>query len=56
MNHLKPMPLGVRLEIGDGLKQIKGRKVLVETTVPADGVATATAGVVAAQTPDRFGT
>ena len=38
------------------MKEIKGRKVIVETTVLAGGMATARGEVVAVQMPESFGT
>lgn len=55
VNYLKPTPLGVTLELRGRVKEIKGRKVVVETTVLANGVATASGEVVAVQMPDSFG-
>jgi acyl-coenzyme A thioesterase PaaI-like protein len=55
VNYLKPTPLGVELELRGTIKEIKGRKVVVETTVLAGGVATATGTVVAVQMPENFG-
>lgn len=55
VNYLKPTPLGGELEIRGRVKEIKGRKVVVESTVYADGVATATGEVVAVQMPESFG-
>ena len=55
VNYLKPTPLGVELELRGTIKEIKGRKVIVETTVLAGGVATATGTVVAIQMPENFG-
>ncbi|HEY8973985.1 MAG TPA: PaaI family thioesterase [Burkholderiaceae bacterium] len=55
VSYLKPTPLGVELELRGTIKEIKGRKVIVETTVLAGGVATATGTVVAVQMPDNFG-
>ncbi|QDZ27894.1 PaaI family thioesterase [Noviherbaspirillum sp. UKPF54] len=55
VNYLKPTPLSGELEIRGRVKEIKGRKVVVETTVFADGVATASGEVVAVQMPDSFG-
>jgi acyl-coenzyme A thioesterase PaaI-like protein len=52
VNYLKPTPLGVTLEIRGKVKEIKGRKVVVETTVLAN--ATATGEVVAVQMRDSF--
>lgn len=55
VSYLKPTPLGVTLEIRGRVKEIKGRRVVVETTVLANGIATATGEVVAVQMPDNFG-
>ena len=54
VDFLKPTPL-VELEIRGTVKEIKGRKVVVITTVFANGVATARGELVAVQMPDRFG-
>jgi acyl-coenzyme A thioesterase PaaI-like protein len=54
VNYLKPTPLGPELEIRGKVKEIKGRKVVVEATLYADGVATARGEVVALQMPDSF--
>ncbi len=51
---LKPTPLGPELEIRGKIKEIKGRKVVVEATVFAEGVATAKGEIVALQMPDTF--
>lgn len=56
VKYLKPTPLGVTLEIRGRVKEIKGRKVVIESTVYAEGVATASGEVVALQMPDDFGT
>jgi len=42
------------LEIRGRVKEIKGRKVVVETTVYANGEATARGEVVALQMPESF--
>ena len=52
---LKPTPLTDWIEIRGRVKEIKGRKVVVESTVLVDGVATASGEVVALQMPDSFG-
>lgn len=54
VNYLKPTPLAP-LEIRGRVKEIKGRKVVVESTVYAGGIATATGEVVAVQMPENFG-
>ena len=55
VDFLKPTPLGGELEIRGRVKEIKGRKVIVESTVYAAGVATARGEVVAVQMPPDFG-
>lgn len=55
VSYLKPTPLGRELEIRGRVKEIKGRKVVVESTVLVDGVATARGEVVAVQMPENFG-
>lgn len=55
VKYLKPTPLSVTLEIRGRVKEIKGRKVVIESTVYAEGVATASGEVVALQMPDDFG-
>lgn len=55
VDYLKPTRLGGELEIRGRVKEIKGRKVVVTSTVFADGVATARGEVVAVQMPEDFG-
>jgi len=55
VSYLKPTPLGRELEIRGRVREIKGRKVLVDSTLFADGVACARGEVVAVQMPDNFG-
>ena len=55
VDYLKPTPLTDMMEIRGRVKEIKGRKVIVETTVLVGGVATARGEVVAVQMPDSFG-
>ncbi len=55
VDYLKPTPLSGPLEIRGRVKEIKGRKVIVTTTVQAGGVATAQGEVVAMQMPENFG-
>lgn len=54
VDYLKPTPLGVPLEIRGRAKEVKGRKVVVESTLFANGVATAKSELVAVQMPDTF--
>jgi len=55
VDYLKPTPISGILEIRGRVKEIKGRKVVIETTVFAAGVATAKGEVVAIQIPANFG-
>lgn len=55
VDYLKPTPQAGELELRGRVKEIKGRKVVVETTVLAGGVATARGEVVAVQMPEGFG-
>ena len=52
VDFLKPTPLGPELEIRGRIVEIKGRKVVVEETLSADGVVTATGHVVAVRMRD----
>ena len=54
VDYLRPTPLGGELEIRGRVKEIKGRRVIVEATVSAGGVTTARGEVVAVQMPDSF--
>jgi acyl-coenzyme A thioesterase PaaI-like protein len=55
VDYLKPTPIGGPIEIRGRVKEIKGRKVIVETSVLAGGVTTARGEVVAVQMPESFG-
>lgn len=55
VSYLKPTPLGPQLELRGRVREIKGRKVVVDITVLADGVATARGEVIALQMPENFG-
>lgn len=55
VSYLKPTPLGPELELRGVVKEIKGRKVVVEATVTAEGVVTARGEIVALQMPENFG-
>ncbi len=55
VSYLKPTPIDGELVIRGTVKEIKGRKVIVETAVLVDGIATARGTVVAVQMPEDFG-
>lgn len=54
VDYLKPTPMGVELILRGAVKEIRGRKVVVETTLYANGLATARGQVVAVQMPESF--
>ncbi len=54
VNYLKPTPIGVELEVRGRIKSIKGRKVLVEASVYANGLETVKGEILAVQMPDSF--
>lgn len=54
ISYLKPKPLGPVLEIRGRLKEIKGREVVLEATVYAEGIATARSEVVALKKLESF--
>lgn len=55
VDYKKPTPLAACIELRGQIKEIKGRKVIVQTTVLVNGVVTALGEVVAVQMPDSFG-
>ncbi len=54
VDYLRPTPLGVELEIRGKIIELKGRKVVSEITVSANGKITAKGKVVAVQMPENF--
>lgn len=54
VDYLKPTPLGPTLEIRARVKEVKGRKVIVEEWIVVDGVITVKGEVVAVQIPESL--
>ena len=54
VDYLKPTPLGVPLEVRGRVKEVKGRKVVIEAELSAQGVLCARGQVVAVQAPDHL--
>lgn len=54
VDYLKPTPIGVELELRGKILEIKGRKVITEITVAANGEITVRGKVVAVQMPESF--
>ena len=55
VDYLKPTPLGPTLVLRGRVKEVKGRKVIVDIDVFADDVQTAKGQVVAVQVPEEWG-
>ena len=54
VDYLRPTPLGVPLEVRARVKEIKGRKVVVEARLLAEGEVCARGEVVAVQVPEHL--
>jgi acyl-coenzyme A thioesterase PaaI-like protein len=54
VDYLKPTPLGVELEVRGKVKELKGRKVVVEEWILANGVITVRGELVAVQVPQSM--
>lgn len=54
VNYLKPTPLGPPLEVRGRVKEVKGRKVIVEMTLSASGEVTVRGEVIAVQVPQAM--
>lgn len=54
VDYLKPTPLGIELEVRGKVKEIKGRKVIIEEWILADGVVTVRGELVAVQVPQSM--
>ena len=54
VDYLKPTPLGVELEVRGKVKELKGRKVIIEEWILANGIITVRGEVVAVQVPESM--
>jgi acyl-coenzyme A thioesterase PaaI-like protein len=54
VDYLRPTPLGVALEVRGRVKEIKGRKVVIESTLSTQGTVCARGEVVAVQVPKEW--
>ena len=54
VKYLKPTPLGPPIEVRGQIREVKGRKVVVDVTVRVEEALTATGEVVAIQVPDHL--
>ncbi len=54
VKYLKPTPLGPPIELRGKIREVKGRKVIVDVSVSVDDVVTATGEVIAIQVPEHL--
>ena len=54
VDYLKPTPMGITLEIRGKIKEVKGRKVVIEEWITANGIVTVRGEVVAVQVPEQL--
>ena len=54
VDYLKPTPLGPEIELRGKIIEVKGKKVITEISLIADGVVTAKGKVIAVQMPENF--
>jgi acyl-coenzyme A thioesterase PaaI-like protein len=54
VDYLRPTPLGVPLEIRGAVEEVSGRKIIIRSTVSAEGEVCARGEVVAVQMPDHL--
>ena len=54
VDYLKPTPLGAELEVRGRVKELKGRKVVIEEWILASGIVTVRGEVVAVQVPESM--
>jgi acyl-coenzyme A thioesterase PaaI-like protein len=54
VNYLKPTPMGVTLEIRGKVKEVKGRKVVIDEWIMAKDVVTVRGEIVAVEVPEEL--
>jgi acyl-coenzyme A thioesterase PaaI-like protein len=54
VDYLKPTPLGPTLEIRAKVKEVKGRKVVIEEWIAVNGIVTVRGEVIAVLVPDEM--
>jgi acyl-CoA thioesterase FadM len=52
VEYLKPTPLGIELVVRGKVKEVKGRKIVIEEWIVANGVTTVRGEAVVVQVPD----
>ena len=54
VKYLKPTPLGPLIELRGKIREVKGRKVIVDVSVIVDDIETVTGEVIAIQVPEQM--
>jgi acyl-coenzyme A thioesterase PaaI-like protein len=54
VDYLKPTPLGITLEVRGRVKELRGRKAVIEEWINANGTTTVRGELVAVQAPDNM--
>lgn len=54
VDYHKPTPLGIELEVRGRVKELKGRKVVIEEWILANGIITVKGEVIAVQVPESL--
>jgi acyl-coenzyme A thioesterase PaaI-like protein len=54
VDYLRPTPLGIELEVRGKVKELKGRKVVIEEWILANGIITVRGEVIAVQVPESM--
>ena len=55
IDYIKPTPIGYELEVRGTIKEIKGKKVIIEAKVYANKELTVTGEIIAIEVPETFG-
>ena len=55
VSYKKPTPMGPELVVRGKIREVKGRKVIIDTTLSADGDICATGEVISLLVPEDFG-
>ena len=54
VDYLLPTPINVPLEVRATVKEIKGRKVVIDASLTAQGMVTARGEIIAVQVPEHL--
>lgn len=54
VNYLKPTPLGPELQVNGRIREVKGRKVIVDAELSVNGNVTVTGEIIVVEVPEGF--